>query len=141
MSGLSFSEFFLLCLIGLIVLGPKRLPQVASQIGTWIGQARRMTRVMRRQLEEELDLDRHMNIRPPAYKPPSDDDTYSPLHDKPSTRVAGFDVDKDEPDTDEPAAAAVPDAADEDDSTAELTTLDVEDTGKFESDSEHRKDA
>ena len=57
MSGASFQEFFLLIIIGLVVLGPKRLPQVANQIGSWLGQARRMTRMMKRQLEDEINLD------------------------------------------------------------------------------------
>ena len=47
MSGIGFWELIILSLIGLIVLGPKRLPQVANQLGEWIGQAKRMTRVMR----------------------------------------------------------------------------------------------
>ena len=54
MSGIGFSELVILFLIGLIVLGPERLPRVANQLGTWLGQARRMTRVMTRQLEDEL---------------------------------------------------------------------------------------
>ena len=33
MSGIGFWEFFFLCMIGLVVLGPKRLPQVANQLG------------------------------------------------------------------------------------------------------------
>lgn len=57
MSGIGFWELIILFLIGLIVLGPKRLPQVANQIGEWMGQAKRMTRVMRRQLEEEIEMD------------------------------------------------------------------------------------
>lgn len=57
MTGWSFQEFFLLVVIGLVILGPKRLPQVANQIGSWLGQARRMTRMMKRQLEEEINLD------------------------------------------------------------------------------------
>ena len=57
MSGASFQELFLLMIIGLVILGPKRLPQVANQIGSWLGQARRMTRMMKRQLEDELNFD------------------------------------------------------------------------------------
>jgi sec-independent protein translocase protein TatB len=84
-SGPSFWEFLLICMIGLVVLGPKRLPQVAQQIGTWIGHARRMTRTLRRQLEEELELDKSLNVRPPVrHAPPRDDVTYSPLHPRPS---------------------------------------------------------
>jgi sec-independent protein translocase protein TatB len=86
-AGPSFTEFLLLCVIGLIVLGPKRLPEVANQIGTWVGHARRMTRNLKRQLEEELELDKPLNVRPPVHHPaPHDDDTYSPLH---ATRPSG----------------------------------------------------
>lgn len=85
MSGIGFWEFIFLCMIGLVVLGPKRLPAVASQIGSWVGQARRMTRTLKRQLEEELNLEKDLSVRPsiapPVYKPPRDDDDYSPLHD------------------------------------------------------------
>ena len=70
MSGIGFQEVFLLTLIGLIVLGPARLPKVANQVGTWLGQARRMTRVMKRQLEEELDLEGNNISSPPPTKTP-----------------------------------------------------------------------
>lgn len=81
MSGVGFSELLILALIGLIVLGPERLPRVARQIGDWVGQARRMTRVMRRQLEDELDFDEDLNVKSkPGAGTPRDDDTYSPAH-------------------------------------------------------------
>lgn len=90
MSGVGFSELLVLFVIGLIVLGPERLPRVANQLGTWLGQARRMTRVMKRQLEEELDLDaRQTRIHPTAEtQAPREDDTYSPLHDVPPPAAA-----------------------------------------------------
>ncbi len=97
MSGVSSAELILLLVLGLVVLGPKRLPEIANKIGGWIGQARRMTRIMRRQLEAELNLDDFNTIQPPKItkpakpaKPaddavadhiPSDDDTHSPLHE------------------------------------------------------------
>ncbi len=93
MSGIGFSEILILCLIGLIVLGPERLPRVANQIGGWVGQARRMTRMMRRQLEEELDFDKDLNIKPTIHQTPNDDDSYSPLHAQPAQTVAGVDID------------------------------------------------
>jgi sec-independent protein translocase protein TatB len=64
MSGIGFWELIILFLIGLVVLGPERLPRVAQQLGNWVGQARRMTRMMRRQLEDELHFDRNFNIQP-----------------------------------------------------------------------------
>ena len=80
MSGVGFSELILLFLIGLIVLGPERLPRVANQVGSWLGQARRMTRVMRRQLEEELDLNRDLSKKSPSPSSPSHS---SSVHDSP----------------------------------------------------------
>jgi sec-independent protein translocase protein TatB len=87
MSGIGGSEFLLLLLIGLLILGPERLPRVARQIGGWIGKARRMTRALQRQLEEELDVEKNIGINPKDLSPeallsPRDDDTYSPLHVK-----------------------------------------------------------
>ena len=63
-SGIAGSEIFLIIVIGLIVLGPKRLPQVANQLGSWVGQARRMTRMMKRQLEEEINIDLNSISKP-----------------------------------------------------------------------------
>ena len=68
MSGIGFWELIILFFIGLIVLGPEKLPRVANQLGSWMGQARRMTRVMKRQLEEELDFEKisNQNIKTPS---------------------------------------------------------------------------
>ena len=118
MSGVGFFELVILFMIGLVVLGPKRLPKVASQLGTWVGQARRMTRAMKRQLEEELNVDEEirdlktigeelrndLTIGPATDHIPRDDDTYSPLHDETASDdavVAGADLAEDEEADDE----------------------------------------
>jgi len=99
MFGIGGQELILLMIIGLVVLGPERLPRIANQVGGWLGQARRMTRVMKRQLEEELDLNSSPTIKPPPpssrepsqqpskepapepdYALPREDDDYSPEH-------------------------------------------------------------
>jgi sec-independent protein translocase protein TatB len=96
MSGIGFFELVILFMIGLVVLGPKRLPKVANQLGSWVGQARRMTRVLKRQLEEELNVSEDfkdlkkikddfvddLTIGPATAHIPRDDDSYSPLHDE-----------------------------------------------------------
>ena len=104
MSGVDSTEVLLLFLIALVVLGPARLPQIASKVGSWLGQARRMTRVMKRQLEEELDLENIPSKKPAATpnfppksaaavepaqpvsddseRPVEHDDTYSPAHEE-----------------------------------------------------------
>ena len=86
MSGIGGSEFILLCLIGLLILGPERLPRVARQIGGWMGKARQMTRSLQRQLEEEVDVKKNFGIDPKDLDPnellkPNENDTFSPLHD------------------------------------------------------------
>lgn len=85
MSGVGFWELIILFLIGLIVLGPEKLPRVANQLGSWLGQARRMTRVMKRQLEDELNLEKGINLNsitnPAPKKPTVTQPQY--VHDRP----------------------------------------------------------
>jgi sec-independent protein translocase protein TatB len=94
MSGVGFWELIILTLVGLIVLGPEKLPRVANQLGSWLGQARRMTRVMKRQLEDEINVEKELGLKTPP-KPRPDvskpkyvhekkaehPDDYSPEHD------------------------------------------------------------
>ena len=89
MSGMGGSEFLLLCVIGLLILGPERLPAVARKLGGWVGKARAMTRSLQHQLEEELNAEKNLgfdpaelkNLDPTQLVTPRDDDTYSPKHD------------------------------------------------------------
>jgi sec-independent protein translocase protein TatB len=57
MFDIGFSEVLLIFVIALVVLGPEKLPRVASQVGRWIGRARSMARQFREQLEEEVNLE------------------------------------------------------------------------------------
>jgi sec-independent protein translocase protein TatB len=57
MSGIGTSELILLFVVGLLVLGPERLPKVASQLGRWVGRARREANRLRQQLERETRPD------------------------------------------------------------------------------------
>jgi len=68
MFDIGFLELVLLAGLGLIVLGPKRLPEVAAQLGRWVGQARRMSRTLMYQLRQEVNLDdpRPFSSRRPA---------------------------------------------------------------------------
>ena len=54
MFDIGFAELLIIFVIGLLVLGPERLPRVAAKVGNWVGQARRMTRNLRYQLEDEI---------------------------------------------------------------------------------------
>ena len=59
--------------IGLLILGPERLPRVASQIGRWVSKARRTAAQLRRQLEREMALNeiRQQTQRKPPKPAPS----------------------------------------------------------------------
>ncbi|HET7607755.1 MAG TPA: Sec-independent protein translocase protein TatB [Gammaproteobacteria bacterium] len=62
-------ELLLVAIIGLLVLGPQRLPKVAAEIGKWDGRARRTASQLRRQLEREIELS-ELETPPPAPPPP-----------------------------------------------------------------------
>lgn len=49
MAGFSFTELLVICLVALIAVGPKRLPGLLHQLGTWIRKARNMVSDMRAQ--------------------------------------------------------------------------------------------
>ena len=60
-------ELVLVAIIGLLVLGPQRLPKVAAEIGKWVGRARRTATQLRRQLEREIEIS---EIEKPPPPPP-----------------------------------------------------------------------
>lgn len=67
MFDVGFSELVLIFVLGLLILGPERLPRVAAQLGRWVGKARHMATQLRRQLEHELEVN---EIRRPSWPPP-----------------------------------------------------------------------
>jgi sec-independent protein translocase protein TatB len=64
-------ELLLVAIIGLLVLGPQRLPKVAAEIGKWVGRARRTASQLRRQLEREIELSELEKSVAPPPSPPS----------------------------------------------------------------------
>lgn len=78
MFDIGFWEIFILFGIGLIVLGPERLPRVAMKVGRWAGQARRTARTLTTQLRTELDIDQtiggYQPKKPKTYSRPGVDD-------------------------------------------------------------------
>ena len=57
MFDVGFTELFVLLVVGLIVLGPERLPKVARTLGLWVGRARAMYSNVRSDIERELELE------------------------------------------------------------------------------------
>ena len=50
-----FSELVVIAVMGLIVLGPERLPKVARQAGQWIGKLQRLN------AHCDCGIDRHVD--------------------------------------------------------------------------------
>jgi len=55
MFDVGFAELFLLALIGLLVLGPERLPRVARTVGGFVRKARASWLSLRNTIQSELD--------------------------------------------------------------------------------------
>jgi len=123
MFDVGFWELIILFGLGLVILGPERLPKVAMQVGNWAGQARRMARSLTSQIKDELDLNQPYSPPPAAQtynRPGMDDlkpkpaadaepaDTAEPensIHEEPDTRSHADAAD------DEPADTAKPESS------------------------------
>lgn len=65
-----FQELLLIFVVALVVLGPKRMQQLAGTIGRWVGKARGMARQFREQLESEVNLeDLEKSSKPSPFTP------------------------------------------------------------------------
>ena len=54
MFDIGFWELLLIAVLGLLVLGPERLPRVARTVGLWAGRARGYVRQLSQELDREL---------------------------------------------------------------------------------------
>lgn len=63
MFDLSFSELLIVGLIALIVLGPKRLPEVARTAGSWVAKTRRFIAGVRQEFDRELQREELAELR------------------------------------------------------------------------------
>ncbi|MDB3990369.1 Sec-independent protein translocase protein TatB [Gammaproteobacteria bacterium] len=68
MFDIGFWEMLVLCVLGLLVLGPSKLPEVAIKIGNYIGRARSMVNSFSRQMRQEIEL---APLRPDAPEKPT----------------------------------------------------------------------
>ncbi len=72
MFDIGFWELLFISVLGLLVLGPERLPRVARTVGLWAGRARGMVRKLQREIDREITLAdiRDRQIKPQT--PPAD---------------------------------------------------------------------
>lgn len=78
MFDVGFWELAVIFVVGLLVLGPERLPRVAQQLGEWAGKARRMARLLTTQLQDEMNaVDPRRIMDPPDPPRPAPPPTYN----------------------------------------------------------------
>jgi sec-independent protein translocase protein TatB len=53
----AFSEMVIVAVVGLIVLGPERLPKVARQAGQWLGKLQRYVADVKSDINRQMELD------------------------------------------------------------------------------------
>lgn len=71
-----FWELALIFGLGLVVLGPEKLPKVAAQLGRYAGQARRMARTLTAQIRDEIEAEER-RITASESKPAAPEPSYS----------------------------------------------------------------
>ncbi len=57
MFDISFAELIIIMIVGLVVLGPERLPVVARTIGHLLGRAQRYVERIKSDLRDEIEID------------------------------------------------------------------------------------
>lgn len=57
MFGISSTEFLIILVIALVVIGPQKLPEMIRTVGKWVGKIQHFTRSIKNDLTNELELD------------------------------------------------------------------------------------
>lgn len=57
MFDIGFLELLLLGIVGLLVLGPERLPKAARTVGLWVGKIKRTVSSMQREINSQLEAE------------------------------------------------------------------------------------
>lgn len=57
MFDIGFPELLLIAIVGLLVIGPERLPEALRTLGLWIGRMRRSFTNVKTEIEKEIGMD------------------------------------------------------------------------------------
>jgi sec-independent protein translocase protein TatB len=72
MNRMSFGETIFLFFLALIIFGPKKLPEIARQVGKYMNEFRRASNEFKAQIEQEisnLEVEKRQTILPPSPPP------------------------------------------------------------------------
>ncbi len=114
---MGFSETIFLFLLALVIFGPKKLPEIARQIGKALNEFRRASNEFKAQIETEishLEMENHQQILPPS-QPLKDTVAASPVTLESTVTPnpaleAGFDPGPQQPASEQHAVMKAPDA-------------------------------
>jgi sec-independent protein translocase protein TatB len=67
MFGVGFSEMLVIAVVGLVVVGPERMPGLARTAGALFGRAQRYINKLKADIESELDLEEINRIKATFY--------------------------------------------------------------------------
>ena len=57
MFDIGFPELMLVAIVGLLVIGPNRLPEALRTLGLWLGRLRRSFNTVKAEIEKEVGMD------------------------------------------------------------------------------------
>ena len=93
MFDVGFWELVLVFVLGLLVLGPERLPRVARSVGQWVAQAKSVANRFQREIEREIAIqdlqaryERERVKNPPPAPPAGSEKTAAPVESKRESR-------------------------------------------------------
>ena len=89
MFGIGMTELLVILVIGLLVIGPKKLPELARSLGKGLAEFRRASTEMRRDF---LDVAEQTRIDPPTDHAHPDDEDEKASETAPNSESKGSDV-------------------------------------------------
>ena len=89
MFGIGMTELLVILVIGLLVIGPKKLPELARSLGKGLAEFRRASTEIRR---EFLDVAEQARIDPPTDNQAPDDEDAKASETTPDAESKGSDV-------------------------------------------------
>ena len=110
MIGMSFSETIFLFFLALVIFGPKKLPEIARQVGKYLNEFKRASNEFKAQIEQEIA---HLEVENPKQtilppRPSVEGTTSRTLNSAP---VEETKVEESKIEISAPAEAAAPEAA------------------------------